>query len=427
MSSTNPTPPPVSTRTTARTRIGSLCLLGLVLVATATWVRPRVAHTVQLRDALAAESLDPESLEALLQVSSDPGGDLAALWDSGRLPHRRAVVSRITHSGSSATTFPAELRARVLREIATDPDHSLREAALGLLGAYGAVSEQDRPVAEPLIAAQLVDADAELRRLGLQTLRHAGDVSWTPAILPLLADRDPSVAVAADALLRRWSGRDSGLRLANALPAAGTLGGREIPAATRERLAALGTEWRQWWETAPRPPRLITLPTPSSPRRRPLEDFQLSDLDGRPRSLAEFRGRTVLLNFWATWCGSCFAEMPGLVELQQRHPEDLVILGISLDTVGTEPAAGATAPPTATDLGDLRKRVRLAAARSRLSYPILLDPENRIGRRFDGGELPTQVLIDAQGRLVRRFLGGRPLEGWEALLAEAKQGTPASP
>lgn len=396
-------------------------------MATATWVRPRVAHRVQLRDALSAESVDPEALDALLEVSSHPAEDLQALWDSGRLPHRRAVVSRITHSGRSATTFPAELRTRVLREIARDPDHGLREAALGLLGAYGAVSEPDRPVAEPLIAAQLVDTDAELRRLGLQTLRHAGDVGWTPAVLPLLADADPSVAVAADALLRRWSGRDSGLRLANALPSAGSIQVRELSPETRERLAALGTEWRQWWESAPHPARLITLPAPTGPQRRPLADFQLSDLDGRPRSLSEFRGRTVLLNFWATWCGSCFAEMPGLVELQQRHPDDLVILGISLDTVGSGTTAGATAPPTAADLGDLRKRVRLAAARSRLPYPILLDPENRIGRRFDGGELPTQVLIDAQGRLVRRFLGGRPLAGWEALLAEAKQVDSATP
>jgi hypothetical protein len=67
----------------------------------------------------------------------------------------------------------------------------------------------------------------------------------------------------------------------------------------------------------------------------------------------------------------------------------------------------------------LQSMVGTVAARHRVPYPILLDPERRIGRRFNGGELPTQVLVDRDGQVRRRFIGGRSMEAWEALLTDA--------
>ena len=68
----------------------------------------------------------------------------------------------------------------------------------------------------------------------------------------------------------------------------------------------------------------------------PTDDFALPDLSGKLVRLSDFRGKTVLLNFWTTWCTACLTEIPDLVELQRRNPDRLVILGVSLDGVADE-------------------------------------------------------------------------------------------
>ena len=60
-------------------------------------------------------------------------------------------------------------------------------------------------------------------------------------------------------------------------------------------------------------------------------DFQLKDMNGVDVKLDSFKGKVILLNFWATWCGPCKAEIPSLVELQEKYPDDLVVLGFSVD------------------------------------------------------------------------------------------------
>jgi len=59
-----------------------------------------------------------------------------------------------------------------------------------------------------------------------------------------------------------------------------------------------------------------------------------------------------------------------------------------------------------------------------INYPVLVDPEGAVGRRFNGGELPTTVIIDAQGRLRRRFIGERSLDVFEAMIAQAAKPLP---
>ena len=66
-------------------------------------------------------------------------------------------------------------------------------------------------------------------------------------------------------------------------------------------------------------------------RESPRElDFTLKDMNGVDVNLASFKGKVILLNFWATWCGPCRAEIPSLVELQQQYADDLVVLGLPL-------------------------------------------------------------------------------------------------
>src|SRR5260370_1498204 len=61
----------------------------------------------------------------------------------------------------------------------------------------------------------------------------------------------------------------------------------------------------------------------------PVPPFTLQDIDGKPLSSSEFRGKVTLLNFWATWGGPCRAEIPDLIELQKKYPDKLQILGLS--------------------------------------------------------------------------------------------------
>src|SRR5216684_2719074 len=63
----------------------------------------------------------------------------------------------------------------------------------------------------------------------------------------------------------------------------------------------------------------------------PAPEFQLAGLDGKPISLAGARGKIILLNFWASWCGPCRAEVPDLVELQTRYKDDLQVIGLVVD------------------------------------------------------------------------------------------------
>src|SRR5262245_52789207 len=110
------------------------------------------------------------------------------------------------------------------------------------------------------------------------------------------------------------------------------------------------------------------------------------DLDGRDVSLASLRGKVVLVNFWATWCGPCRAEIPDLIKLQDKYRDRLQIIGISQDEV----------PP------DLVKRF---VTDHRMNYPVIMStPE--IEKLFPGvNALPTSFIIDRDQRVVQKHVG----------------------
>lgn len=147
-----------------------------------------------------------------------------------------------------------------------------------------------------------------------------------------------------------------------------------------DRLAQAGLR-----ATAPPAPPGVTVLGPGDR----LPDWTLPDPSGAPQALTQWRGKRVVLNFWATWCQPCRKEMPALVAAQKRHAGDAVqILGIAMDA----PAA-----------------VRGFLAQHRLDYPVLIgsaltpDPVVRLGDTR--GALPFSVLVDARGRIVRTHLG----------------------
>src|SRR5438034_1178856 len=68
----------------------------------------------------------------------------------------------------------------------------------------------------------------------------------------------------------------------------------------------------------------------------PAPEFKLAALDGKPIALKDAKGKVVLLNFWATWCGPCRAEIPGLIELQKKYPDKLQVIGLAVDVDSAE-------------------------------------------------------------------------------------------
>ena len=117
-------------------------------------------------------------------------------------------------------------------------------------------------------------------------------------------------------------------------------------------------------------------------------DVVLKDMDGRDVRLADFRGRPLILNFWASWCEPCQREMPQLVALSKRFgPEGLTILGISVD----DPVA----------------EVQAFARAFSIDYPLLVGrgrDEVLAGLGFRG-LMPTTVFINRQGRITGRLVG----------------------
>ena len=105
--------------------------------------------------------------------------------------------------------------------------------------------------------------------------------------------------------------------------------------------------------------------------------FELSDLDGQTVSLAQLRGKIVMLDFWATWCAPCRISMPILDKLQREFSNDMVLLAVNL----LEP----------------RDLVREYVARQNVRSRVLLDPEGNVMRQYGSESIPMQVIIDQEG------------------------------
>ncbi len=115
-------------------------------------------------------------------------------------------------------------------------------------------------------------------------------------------------------------------------------------------------------------------------------DFELKTLEGKTVHLRDYRGKAVLLNFWATWCVPCKEEMPWLVVFQKQYgPKGLVILGIAMDE-SVEP-------------------MRKFAQRMELNYPVLIGNKWIADRYYVKG-LPVSIFIDRNGRITDQIPGG---------------------
>jgi peroxiredoxin/YHS domain-containing protein len=128
---------------------------------------------------------------------------------------------------------------------------------------------------------------------------------------------------------------------------------------------------------------------------RPAPAFVVHDLDGAEVSLKTFRGKTVLLDFWATWCQPCVDDLPRLTALHERYRDDgVVVLSVSTDE-------GDDAP----------RKVRRMVKRRNARHPVYLDAtESPAWASYLVRVVPTQFLIDAEGRIVAQWSGKSDLD-----------------
>jgi thiol-disulfide isomerase/thioredoxin len=134
-----------------------------------------------------------------------------------------------------------------------------------------------------------------------------------------------------------------------------------------------------------------------APEPRPAPDVGFTELGGNPAHLADFRGRVVLVNLWATWCAPCVKEMPSLVKLQQAiGTRDFVVLALS------------------SDRGGARVVEPFIEENGLKTLAVFLDPKAAATRALGAKGLPTSILLDRQGRELGRMLGGADWDSSDA-------------
>jgi peroxiredoxin len=147
-----------------------------------------------------------------------------------------------------------------------------------------------------------------------------------------------------------------------------------------------------WGITSLRP--LFRLASERSIASGPAPTWELKDLDGKLVKSSDFLGKVVILDFWATWCPPCKAEIPGFIALQEQFGDQgLVVLGVSLDTQGS-----AVVKRFMADLG--------------MNYRVVLG-DVALMQAYGGTAIPTTVVINRAGQIVARHVGFTPRETFE--------------
>lgn len=126
---------------------------------------------------------------------------------------------------------------------------------------------------------------------------------------------------------------------------------------------------------------------------RPAQDFTLADVDGEESRLSDYRGKVVMLNFWASWCPPCRHEMPSMQRLYEKYADQgLVVIGVNQwedEDLVFEFVGRLEPEPT---------------------FPVLLDRDSKVAEQYGVKGLPTTWLIDREGKLRYRAMGGRDFD-----------------
>jgi peroxiredoxin len=121
-------------------------------------------------------------------------------------------------------------------------------------------------------------------------------------------------------------------------------------------------------------------------KREMAPEFTLSDVSGRPVRLSDFRGKVVLLNFWATWCGGCKVEIPWFIEFANKYKDSgFSVIGVAMDDDGW-------------------KSVQPYLEEKKMNYPVVIGTGD-LGKRYGLDSMPMTLLIDQSGRIASTHVG----------------------
>ena len=151
------------------------------------------------------------------------------------------------------------------------------------------------------------------------------------------------------------------------------------------------------WSGA-KPPRAVAQMAEAN-SRKVAPAFSLADASGASVSLSDYKGRVVLLNFWATWCHRCKSEIPWYVEFQEKYKSrGLTVLGASMDDGGW-------------------KVVKPFIKAKKLNYPVMIANDG-LAKQYELSAMPLSVLIDRKGRIAESHSGVVDRTSWETEIQE---------
>ncbi len=132
------------------------------------------------------------------------------------------------------------------------------------------------------------------------------------------------------------------------------------------------------------------------PEKAPAPDFELNDMDGKSHHLADYRGRVVIINFWATWCPPCRAEMPSMQRAwEQLSQEEIQMLAINV--------------------AEDEERISQFSSDYPVEFPLLMDLDSKVSEAWPLRGFPTTFIVDAEGRIAYQAIGQREWDDPELL------------
>jgi cytochrome c biogenesis protein CcmG/thiol:disulfide interchange protein DsbE len=173
----------------------------------------------------------------------------------------------------------------------------------------------------------------------------------------------------------------------------------------RERLAASAAQGEAMADTGGAPQTISPL------IGKPAPAFTLEDPSGKKLSLADYKGKALLINFWATWCAPCRIETPWLIELRKQYAaQGFEVLGISADDIDrSDPAK----------LAEEKKEIARFVEQQHMPYPVLIDGDS-ISQPYGGlDELPASFFVDRNGTVVAAQMGLTSKDEIEANIRKA--------
>ena len=138
------------------------------------------------------------------------------------------------------------------------------------------------------------------------------------------------------------------------------------------------------------------------------EHFTLKDQYGNEISLSDYKGKIIFLNFWATWCPPCRAEMPDIQKLYERSPREgkdaVIVLGVAAPKLGGEKDEAG---------------IKAFMDKNGYAYPVLMDKKGKLFEAYGIRAIPTTYLIDRNGNIIGRVQGALSAENIERIVQEA--------